>query len=261
MADLTGFSKGVVESIGNYVYRLIDPRNGETFYVGKGTSHRVLQHGKSKRASVDDRQEDEYIPAKEARIKSIQNSGLKVIHVIHRHNIPNAAVFEVEAALIDAYPGLTNVQGGHGSHENGPKSISELNDIFALPTLSEEPVEPIVLLNINRLEDKFDRELILRQTQLAWRISQPRAGKAVYVLAVVQGVIVGVFTDCKWYDATHANFPQQLTIDTEMPARKGFIGRPADEAVWQRFVGDRGKRIVIENMKHVQNPVRYWNIS
>ena len=30
------FSEAVCHELGNYVYRLIDPRNGETFYVGKG---------------------------------------------------------------------------------------------------------------------------------------------------------------------------------------------------------------------------------
>ena len=32
----TAFQPGVVEQLNWYVYRLIDPRNGETFYVGKG---------------------------------------------------------------------------------------------------------------------------------------------------------------------------------------------------------------------------------
>ena len=38
------FNTEVSESLGNYVYRLIDPRNGETFYVGKGKGNRVFQH-------------------------------------------------------------------------------------------------------------------------------------------------------------------------------------------------------------------------
>ena len=37
------FSEEVCNKIGNYVYRLIDPRNGETFYVGKGRDNRVFQ--------------------------------------------------------------------------------------------------------------------------------------------------------------------------------------------------------------------------
>ena len=37
------FTPEVQERLGYYVYRLIDPRNGETFYVGKGkgNSHRI----------------------------------------------------------------------------------------------------------------------------------------------------------------------------------------------------------------------------
>lgn len=38
------FSEEVCERLGNYVYRLIDPRNGETFYVGKGRNNRVFDH-------------------------------------------------------------------------------------------------------------------------------------------------------------------------------------------------------------------------
>jgi len=30
------FSPEIHDKIGYYVYRLIDPRNGQTFYVGKG---------------------------------------------------------------------------------------------------------------------------------------------------------------------------------------------------------------------------------
>ena len=39
-----GFPQEVVEALRHYVYRLIDPRNGETFYVGKGQGQRVFDH-------------------------------------------------------------------------------------------------------------------------------------------------------------------------------------------------------------------------
>lgn len=35
------FPAGVAEQLKWYVYRLIDPRNGETFYVGKGRGNRI----------------------------------------------------------------------------------------------------------------------------------------------------------------------------------------------------------------------------
>ena len=38
------FPSDVAQKLKTYVYRLIDPRNGETFYVGKGKGNRVFAH-------------------------------------------------------------------------------------------------------------------------------------------------------------------------------------------------------------------------
>ena len=35
------FARTVQKELKHYVYRLIDPRNGETFYVGSGTCQRL----------------------------------------------------------------------------------------------------------------------------------------------------------------------------------------------------------------------------
>ena len=40
------FPAGVAEQLKWYVYRLIDPRNGETFYVGKGRGNRIFAHAR-----------------------------------------------------------------------------------------------------------------------------------------------------------------------------------------------------------------------
>ena len=42
--DLDSFPADVARRLKTYVYRLIDPRNGETFYVGKGQGNRVFAH-------------------------------------------------------------------------------------------------------------------------------------------------------------------------------------------------------------------------
>lgn len=42
--EIHAFPLGVEEKLKTYVYRLIDPRNGETFYVGKGQGDRVFAH-------------------------------------------------------------------------------------------------------------------------------------------------------------------------------------------------------------------------
>ena len=40
------FAPEVQKKLAYYVYRLIDPRSGQTFYVGKGRQNRVFAHAK-----------------------------------------------------------------------------------------------------------------------------------------------------------------------------------------------------------------------
>ncbi|BCU77971.1 hypothetical protein [Luteolibacter sp. LG18] len=252
------FSEEVAKAIGNYVYRLVDPRNGETFYVGKGKGNRVFRHAA---AALEKADEEEIGGApKYDRILAIRNAHLQVIHVIHRHELSDEAAFEVEAALIDAYPGLTNQQGGHGSGAKGPMSHLQIIHKYSLPVLEGTASEKLVLLNINDLKNRADVASVYEQTRLAWRLSPAKAEQADYVLGVVRGVVVGAFRVDRWLPASRENFPDSdLPLDDpKLSGRYGFIGTPAPPEDWDRYVGLAGKRIVTEAMKHIQNPVRYW---
>ena len=248
------FSEKVVNSIGNYVYRLIDPRNGETFYVGKGKGNRVFQHAFNEIGLTGD---EDFFSEKFDRIREIRNQGLEVLHVIHRHGIPESAVYEVEAALIDAYPGLSNEQSGHGGSDRGPMNTLEIIKHYDLPELDFEPKDKLVLININRVENKSSPSAILSQVQYAWKINIAKARTADYVLAVERGVVIGVFQVFEWLPALAENFHGR----PDREGRYGFIGKPANDNVWSYYVSDFGKRISNPEMKHVQNPIRYWNIS
>jgi hypothetical protein len=256
------FSKTVCDEIDFYVYRLIDPRNGETFYVGKGQGNRLFGHAAGKPSpTVAADQTDSCIPdetsEKIARINEIKQAGLNVSHVIHRHSLCSDTAFEVEAALIDAYPGLSNAQGGHHSADRGPMHSQQIIDKYDLPKIEKPPEHKLVLININRYAGGSIEE-IYEQTRLAWRIDRNNAARADYVLSVVRGVVVGAFVATDWLPATRENFPQ---LTTDIPKRSGFNGRPAPKEIWDLYVGDRGKRIAIKDMKHVQFPIRYFNPS
>jgi hypothetical protein len=106
------FPPDVIGKLKTYVYRLIDPRNGETFYIGKGVGNRIFSHI---RAEVD----GDDLDNKLKRIREIRLAGFEVAHVIHRHGMDDRTAVEVEAALIDAYPGLTNIAGGFKSNDSG----------------------------------------------------------------------------------------------------------------------------------------------
>ena len=131
-AELSDFPSGVVDQLGFYVYRLVDPRNGNTFYVGKGKGSRVFEHA---RGNVSPGEfDDEQLAPRLGLVHAIHLSGLSPSHVIHRHGLDEATAFEVEAALIDAYPGLTNIQGGHGSTERGTMHVKEIIDMYQRQT-------------------------------------------------------------------------------------------------------------------------------
>jgi hypothetical protein len=164
------FPSEVSLKIGNYVYRLIDPRNGETFYVGRGQGNRVFQHA----IGVTEGMSNEGLSDKLDRIREIKNVGLEVIHIIHRHGIPNEVVSHVEAALIDAYPGLTNEQGGEGSSSYGPMHADEIIRLYALPVMENNPEEKLVLINVNNISDRASKDAVYRQVKGNWRCSQCR---------------------------------------------------------------------------------------
>src|SRR5437868_3255714 len=108
------FSANVCAQLKYYVYRLIDPRNGETFYVGKGKDNRVFMHVKGELGKDAD-----VLTEKLQRIREIRVEGFEVAHVIHRHGMDEKTAFEVEAALIDAYPEGSNLVSGRASDERG----------------------------------------------------------------------------------------------------------------------------------------------
>jgi hypothetical protein len=62
------FPVEVAERLKWYVYRLIDPRNGETFYVGKGKGDRLFQHAKGALTASED---EDRADLKYQRIKDI----------------------------------------------------------------------------------------------------------------------------------------------------------------------------------------------
>ena len=69
------FSNEAISQMGYYVYRLVDPRNGQTFYVGNGKGNRIFAHAKCALASYEnesykEKDEDE-ISAKYKVIREI----------------------------------------------------------------------------------------------------------------------------------------------------------------------------------------------
>lgn len=206
------FPAHTLDDLGYYVYRLVDPRNAQTFYVGKGVGNRVFDHVNNVRKRVAE--------PKAETIKSIIADGLGVIEIVHRFGLTENVALEVEAALIDAYPGLTNQQSGHGVERSGTDARSLVRGFKRTPA---EITDPVLFVSVNRsLVDTGD---IRRAARIAWPVNLSRARISKYVVAVRHNIIRAIFAPTNWRDAIPENFPeyeQDLKSMKSKPKRYGF---------------------------------------
>ncbi|MCH7839904.1 MAG: hypothetical protein IID38_06680 [Planctomycetes bacterium] len=231
------FPLGVAQKLKTYVYRLIDPRNGETFYIGKGKNDRVFAHSRAEIKTEDPGD-------KLKRIREIHVGGFEVAHVIHRHGMDDKTAMEVEAALIDAYPGLTNAV--IGGNDFGAMHAQEIVNRYEADVA--EIKRRAILINVNRSATETS---LYEATRYAWRIAVKKAQRAEVVLAVRQGIIVGVFIAEKWLPATPENFPGREPVE----GRHGFIGTEASDSIRKMYAG---KRIPDKyRKKGAANPIKY----
>jgi hypothetical protein len=249
MDELTWFSKEVTAQLKFYVYRLIDPRNGVTFYVGKGKGNRVFAHvagaldnfnGEDYSTEDDDESSD-----KIKLIRQIHADGLQVIHVIQRWGMTEDQAFEVEGALIDAYMNdeLSNIQSGHHA-ERGVNNAAVLQRDLSLSEYVDSPKNPdyiIVKTSQWRIDDC--QGSVYQATKGNWKINPEEANKRLYVLGVVDGVVKGVFKITSGWKRCNDS------------KRCFFDGEEAEDAVKKIFLNHKIPSKYIK--KGSSNPILY----
>ena len=195
----------IFEALGYYVYALSDPRTDKIFYVGKGKGDRVLQHAKGIRCNNSEEDDSE----KFGVIKEILAEGQDVKYYILRHGLKDEeTAFAIESTIINllTYPKfekqelghLTNIQIGHHQGIYGIKTFQEIEDFYGA---EEFDLEPYILRGINFIAIKLNpyklheenNEDIFKQTRFCWRVSLSRANNCHYALAVVNGIVCGVY--------------------------------------------------------------------
>lgn len=234
------FSESVAEKIGHYVYRLIDPRNGETFYVGRGVGNRLFSHIHEELGQDADVEDD-----KLRRIREIRLAGFEIAHVVHRHGLDVDTAKEVEAALIDAYPGLTNVLSGEYSDGRGIMHAAEIVEAYNAPTAIFEHKALLISVNVSASDNP-----LYEAVRYAWRLKEERAKQTEVVLAVEKGVIRGAFIPEMWKEATAENFPGRPNYT----GRLGFVGHEAPSDIKDLYVG---RQVPRQYQFGRMNPIRY----
>jgi hypothetical protein len=230
-------SQSTIEKIGYYVYLLIDPRDNEVFYVGKGCGNRIYQHvlGAIKNTSKKS--------AKIQHILDIRDSGKAVQHKILRHGLTESESLEVEGSIIGfiGKKELTNKVLGHNSENRGLMTLQEIKVNYE----AEEAVivDPVMIININKLYYKeITPSELYEKTRCSWVLGE-RRNKADFVICTYRGIVREVYSITEW-------------VKAERVKRWEFIGDIAPKKVREKYLH---KSIKNYQKQGAQNPIKYVN--
>ena len=233
------FSKETAKALKYYVYRLIDPRDGHTFYIGKGKDDRVFAHSAQQLEKSNDPDVNEDDTSLKLRtIGEIHAAGLQVLHVIHRHGMDENTSFEVEAALMDAFPGLSNIAGGHGNNLRGCAHVSEIEQQYKS---EEAPSDKrFIAVNVSKSIEGRAKGDYYSAARWQWIISKERRAKGAPVVAYRNGIIKAVFEIAEdgWLPAGDPEFKEYWGYGID-DNRWGFVSLGASEEITKRYVGKR----------------------
>ena len=257
------FSEKTLLSLGDYyVYGLIDHRNKQIFYIGKGTKNRVFEHEKE---SLDSPNSEKL---KLKTIVDIKNSGLEVEK--NHSNLTEEEAFAAEASLINAFnyisdAGLTNIVAGH--HSTKALSVDEFERINGAIELEEKDIRhKILVIKINRLYQRdMDEKALYDAVRGVWRASKERVKTIEYVFGVYNSLILAVYKPSKWFVCKEAKerFPRQDIVLTPKTENRLFF---VDERYEQGLPPDDNEEFYIRKSitklklnQSAQNPITYLN--
>lgn len=237
--------KEIQELLGHYVYLYIDPQTDEIFYVGMGEGDRAFTHLKDKAESK-----------KTERIRQIRAAGTQPRIELLRHGLTKQQAALIESATIDAFglSNLTNAIRGQHSRSFGRVSVKDL--LLRKSARPAKITEPSVLITINRLfrSDLTDEELY-EATRGIWKMSDKRANKARYAMAVYQGIVRQVYEIERWLPAGTLEYKTRELRPGTLQGRLEFDG------VISKELGDKLRETSVRGLlgERNQNPIRYVN--
>lgn len=238
---MKSFSASITESLGFYVYLLIDPETDQVFYVGKGTGNRIFAH---LAFAIKSPKETDKLN----KIREIRRKGLEVKYLIHRHGLSEKEAFEVEASLIDfiGLDSLTNRVTGQKSNNRGQMTVTDVIAMYEAPVI--KICEPALLITVNRLFRRgMDASSLYEITRGNWVVGK-RRDKVKYAFAIYNGIVRQVYEIDYWFPV-EARDPKQKTRQ-----RWRFEGSISSEM--KHYVGGN-----VENYISLgaQNPIKYVN--
>lgn len=258
------FSEKSLRSLGDYyVYALIDPRNKQIFYIGKGTKNRIFEHEKESKYSPESKK------LKLKTISEIKDAGFKVEKIIINSKLTEKEAFAAEASLINAFnyvsdAGLTNIVAGH--HSTEALSVEEYERINGAVELEEKDIKHrILVIKINRLyHSGIDDDELYDAVRGVWKVSKEKVQTIEYVFGVYNSLIVAVYKPSEWFVCKEAKdkLPRQDRVLTPKTENRLFF---VDERYENELPLDENEKFYFEKSivklsnQSSQNPITYLN--
>lgn len=158
--------------------------DGTTSISGRGVGNRVFAHVRGEHSA-----DAEALTAKLQKNRDIKLASFDVTHVIRRHGLDETRAFEVEAAQIDAYPGVTNLIDGRASDERGLLHAKQVIERYEAPGAKLTDLALVISVNRTVAPNGSPYEAV----RYAWRVDPKKPMRAVLVIPVQQELIVGVY--------------------------------------------------------------------
>jgi uncharacterized protein len=227
----------------SYVYVYVDPRNGESFYVGRGKGNRSFAHLNEQRKMK-----------KVAKIAEIRKAGGEPKIDILRYGMTSDEASLVEAAAIDLV-GLSKLTNAVRGNHSGTFGRISSKDLITMLTAKPVKIEhDAILIIINRLyrSDMTPLELY-EATRGTWRIASKRQ-RPVLAMAVYRGIVREVFQISRWWPACTLEYKTRDSGTLKKFGRYEFEGEIARD-VRDRYVGFSVKHI----LRGGRPPLRFVN--
>ena len=208
-----------------------------------GQGNRVFEHVKG---AIKVKGNEDQTNLKIGIINEIITANLQVIHIIQRYGMTRDTAFEVEAALIDSYPGLSNTVRGHYSTQRGIISAFEIEQQTKLSVFEAPRDLKFMIIKTTAWKEggwasEFE-DPVYEATRQSWVVDFNRVNNYKYVLSVANTVVKKVYEVESWHLTPNSN-------------RKHFIGKEAPKEVSEIFIN---KRIPDKfTGKGMANPVLY----
>ena len=258
----------IADHLKQYVYALVDPRDGAIFYVGKGSGERYHHHAWEEHIWNEDQDDRATRRRKLAKIREIRLAGAKPRVDVIRHGLDERRALLIEAALIDSLP-LCNEVHGYWS-ETARATLDELERRYGAPPLTTE--RRAILIKLGPWQEVPNPDLgrrghgyysgmseadLYQSVRGIWHIDLNRVRSYPYAVAVHTGITRGV------WEIDHSSW--RTFKDHNGNARVGFEGEAISSGPeFEDFVGPLGRQVPTlrpAGQRHVfgnQAVTAYW---